>query len=189
MPTLPAAPVEAVKPPESIEALIQRVAHEEGISPTTLYNLADSESDLTPDAVGDHGCSLGIIQLNLCAHPEVSKDQALNPEWALTKAAKDIATNNDYIYTSCNCYGYIKANYLKDLPHMADIVPNTSVSHKGFVAVFYYKDSKGHSVKHIGYVLDEKGTIAEANKTRCLTDQRIVEKGDKYLAGYWDPNV
>jgi hypothetical protein len=85
---------------------------------------------------------------------------------------------------------FVQANYIHNLPRMADITVNTNVPHKGDVAIFWYHDKgTGKLVKHIAYVLDEKGTLSEANKTHCLVGRRVINTDDPYLAGYYDPHV
>ncbi len=173
----------------SVEALISSVASEVGVSSTTLYNLAKSESTLNPDAVGDHGCSLGLTQINTCAH-NVSKEDALDPEFNLTWTAKQIKADNEDMYTSCNCYGFIQANYVHNLPRMAQIVPNTTVPHKGEVAIFWlHEKGTGKLVKHIAYLVDEAGNYAEANRTHCKTGSGNIHSNPTGLIGYWDSKV
>lgn len=163
---------------------VEEVAARYKISPTTLTNLVQSESSFDPGAKGDKGCSWGLVQINICAHKDVDKADALDPGFALSYAAKAISSGTDDAWSVCNCYAYVQANYIKNLPRMADIQPNTNVPHKGFVAIFYYG-----KIKHIAYVIDDKGTVDEANKVHCLVAKRVIHKDDPYLAGYYDPTV
>lgn len=178
----------SITPPEKpVIALISSVAKKRGIASTTLYNLANSESTLDPDAEGDEGCSFGIVQINLCAHPSIDKEDALDPEFALDYAAKSIANGTDSTWTSCNCYSLVSTK-IKGLPRMSSIQPN-GPARVGGVAIFYYpKKGTGEIVKHIAYIQyvgDSKITIQEANMTHCLIDTRTVALHDPHLSGFW----
>ncbi len=156
------------------------------VNPKTLANLVESESEWNPNAVGDHGCSLGLVQINTCAR-KVNKVDALDPTFALIYAAKALANGTEDAWSSCNCYGYVST--LTDLPHMAAIVPQSFTPKPGSVAVFYYHDKEtGVLIKHIAYVrsvADGNVTILEANKTHCLVDTRTIPMTDPALAGFW----
>lgn len=174
----------------SLTDLALSIANKKGIKPSTLENLINSESSWNPNAKGDHGCSYGLAQINICAHPEIDKEDALDPIFAMTFAAKAIANDTDSMFSSCNCYSFVQANYIKNLPHMADIQPNATPK-PGNVAIFYYTDKEtGGTVKHIAYIKSVSNgqiTISEANKIRCLVDQRTIPTNDPFLAGFWSP--
>ena len=51
-----------------------------------LEAIAKCESNFNPKAIGDHGKSVGVFQIYLPAHPEVSKAEALNPYFSLVWA-------------------------------------------------------------------------------------------------------
>lgn len=168
--------------------MISDLSLQYGIASPALLNMATSESSLNPDAVGDHGCSLGIVQINLCAHPNITRAEALDPHWALTYAAQAIADDTDYHWTSCNCYSYVLV-HLGSLPLMAKIQPN-STPKVGGVAIFYYRSHEGTIVKHVALITAQTDTtisIAESNLERCKTDVRVVDKSDAHLDGYWYP--
>ena len=169
--------------PESVLAMISRIAEEVGISSTTLANLVWSESRNNPEAMGDKGCSYGLTQINLCVHKSITKEQALDPEWSLRYAAKAIQEDKDYQWTACNCYSLVSTKV--KLPRMAQIHPNSS-GKVGSVAIFYYG-----KVKHIAYVTEVSAagfTVQEANKTRCHIGSRFVKWTDPSLAGFYNPN-
>lgn len=165
----------------SVPALISHISAEIGIASTTLANLVHSESGGVIDAVGDGGCSYGLTQQNTCT-TKVTKEEALDPEIALEIAANDIKKGTEYRYTSCNCYGFVKANFVPNLPKMAQIQPN-SRARAGSVAIFYYS-----GVKHVAYVesVTEQGVnIRESNFTKCKVGRRFIDNDDPHLAGYW----
>lgn len=49
------------------------------------------ESGFNPKAVGDKGKSFGIAQIHLPAHPTITKQQALDPMWAIDWTAQQFA--------------------------------------------------------------------------------------------------
>lgn len=156
------------------------VALEAKVDPAVLLNMVQSESKWNPDAVGDHGCSFGLVQINTCANEDVSKEEALDPEFSLTYAAKAISRGDEWLWTSCNCYSYVSIR--KNLPKMVQIVPNTTHPHVGDVAIFNYR-----GVKHIAYIVGTKNgiTVVEANKTHCKTGTRTISPSDPYITGFW----
>lgn len=46
------------------------------------------ESGNNPDAVGDFGTSYGLSQIHLPAHPEITKAEALDPDYAVAYMAR-----------------------------------------------------------------------------------------------------
>lgn len=59
----------------------------------------ECESGLDPEAVGDHGTSLGIAQIHLPAHPDITKEEALDPDFALDWAAKQFSLGHQTMWT------------------------------------------------------------------------------------------
>ncbi len=184
--SLPSPEVEFVVPipivePETIEELIARVAEEYAIPTTTLFNLAYSESRLKPDAIGDNGRAVGITQIHLDYWKEVTREQALDPEFNLRWAAEKIKDGKEHLWTACNCYSLVKTK--RAIPRMAEITPNSEPL-IGSVAVFRYSDG----VKHIAYVTDVGGgtvTVQEANFTKCKIGTRVIHLNDPFLIGFY----
>lgn len=195
--TVFAATIPQLPPIKTVQELAAQIAYDHGIASSTLFNMVDSESDWDTDVAGDFDkktgtyCSYGLVQINICAHPEVAKSDAIDPTFALTYAAKAIAAGTESDdWTSCNCYSLVWTK-VPNLPRMADLKRNTDVPHTGDVAIFYYHDKEtGHLVKHVAYVTSVSAstfTVLEANKTHCLVDTRVVPNSDLYIAGFWDP--
>lgn len=172
------------------QAIAIATAH--AIAPEGLLNLVESESKWNPDAVGDHDCSFGLAQINVCAHPSVTREQALDPDFSLNWTATKIAEGNGWWWVSGNCYSFVLLR-VPNLPHMADIQKNTDIPHKGEVAIFYYHDkTTGKMEKHIAYVTATDGyhtTIAEANKEAYVIDSRVISPDSVGFAGFFDPNA
>lgn len=176
----PTTYIQVVEASEStLEEQVVSAAEEVGISTTTLFNLAWSESRLNPQA--DNGKDRGIVQISRQHHPEVSDWCSFSAPCALRWAAERIKAGYSYEWTVCNCYSYV--SLFERLPRMGDLVPNATPA-VGRVAVFQYK------VKHIAVItkLEERGFwVKEANYKPCLVGERFVGWGDKALLGFWSP--
>lgn len=57
------------------------------------------ESDFSISAVGDSGDSIGIAQINLPSHPEISKLQALEPEFSIEFMAKEFKAGHARLWS------------------------------------------------------------------------------------------
>ena len=130
----------------------------------------------------------GLVQINLDyppllepSQPPITREQALDPEFALNFAAKAIKQGKESAWTACNCYSLVRYK-AGPLPRMAAIAPN-SPAKVGSVAIFNYR-----GVKHIAYVesIEADGIhVLEANKTKCLVGRRVISPYDPSLAGFW----
>ena len=70
---------------ETIEEMIRRIAKEEKVDPDLAVRVALCESNLDPKAwspVPNRGVDRGLYQINSYWHPEVSDEQALDPEFS-----------------------------------------------------------------------------------------------------------
>ena len=175
-------------PKPTVESLISSVAKEYGISSTTLYNLAYSESKLNPDPKGhnDGGKACGVVQIHADLWDFDCQELIDDPEIGLEFAAKHIKAGTAWKYwTPANCYSYLKYALKIPLPRMAQITPNASAK-VGMVAVFYYK-----SVKHVAYVTamgKTSFTVKEANYKAGLVATREVSLNDPHLSGFYNPH-
>lgn len=194
-------PVEAkTEPPtpiiETIEQKIDRIAIEHGIATTTLFNLAMAESSLNPNAIGDMDSTClvgankglpvrakGLMQITQCYNPDITDEQAFNPDWALNWGADIIARGDAWkTWVVANCYSYAKSQ-LGTLPAMKDINPNTDYPVVGGMAVFYYS-----GVKHVAVItkVTEFGIdIKETNYEPMKFTRRTIKTDDKNLVGFW----
>lgn len=59
------------------------------------------ESSFNENAVGDNGNSFGLVQIYLPAHPEITREQALDKEFAVKFMAEQFSQGNARIWT---CY-------------------------------------------------------------------------------------
>jgi len=68
--------------PNVVRAII-KAAQDSGVDPRLALAIAQHESGFNPTAVGDHGCSKGVFQLNTCAGEGVGKpDYILNDPYS-----------------------------------------------------------------------------------------------------------
>lgn len=88
-----------VKP--SIKQLIHKSAIKYGVSEEKMSNTIKCESQYNPNTVGDGGYSYGLVQIHLPSHPSVTKEQALNPEFATDFMAENFANGKAHMWT---CY-------------------------------------------------------------------------------------
>ena len=72
-----------------------------------LEAIAKCESNFNPKAIGDHGKSIGVFQIHLPAHPDVSKVQALDPFYSLAWAIDKYVNGEIGIWT---CWKIVKGN-------------------------------------------------------------------------------
>ena len=97
-PEAPKLPPEA---PFNLSAAIARVSLEYGVEGKLLTRVIRCESQGNPKAIGDHGTSYGLVQIHMPAHPEITKEQAFDPEFAVDYLAKEISYGNGKIWS---CY-------------------------------------------------------------------------------------
>lgn len=66
------------------------------------------ESGFDPDIVGDQGHSFGIAQIFLPAHKDITKEQALDPTWALQWMGEQWENDNAKIWSCWRNLGFGK---------------------------------------------------------------------------------
>ena len=165
---------------ETIEEKIERIASEYNIASTTLYNLVKSESNFDPSA--DNGKDRGLVQINRKHWPDITDEQAFDPDFSLRFAAEKIAKGEEYLWTACNCWAY--ASLFNKLPRMIDIVPNTNYPRVGGLVVLRYKNEK--HVATVTSVEKDGFWVKEANFRPCEIGTRFIKWEDKALKGFVD---
>ena len=93
------APESPHKP--SIAQLIAFNASKYHVSEKTMHKVIKCESNYISTAVGDHGHSFGLSQIHLPSNPTVTKEQALDPEFAIDFLAKNLSQGKGNKWT---CY-------------------------------------------------------------------------------------
>jgi len=71
--------------------LIDAASKKYGIPDGLLYRLIKTESAFNPNAVNPKSGALGLAQIMLRWHPNVTREQALNPNFAIDYAGKYLA--------------------------------------------------------------------------------------------------
>ena len=94
--TSPIMPVEL-----TIDEKITKYASEYKVDETLMRKVIKCESSFNPNAVGDKGTSYGLSQIHLPAHPDITKEQATNEDFAINFMAKEFSKNNMKIWS---CY-------------------------------------------------------------------------------------
>lgn len=84
------------------QVIIEAYAVKYGVDSHSLTSTLACESGYNADAVGDKGTSFGVAQIHLSAHPEVSREQALDPLWSIDWAAKMFAAGRASMWTCYN---------------------------------------------------------------------------------------
>ena len=102
---------EAVEAPITNEKTIDEVIHlsavKHGVSESLMRQIIKCESGFRPDAVGDAGYSFGLVQIHLPSHPAVTKEQALDPEFATDFLAKNLSVDKGSMWT---CYRMLQSS-------------------------------------------------------------------------------
>lgn len=76
----------------TIPELIEKYSIEYNVSSDVMTSVIDCESDFRPNAhngVGEN--SWGLVQINLNAHPQISVQQATNPDFAIKFLAENLS--------------------------------------------------------------------------------------------------
>lgn len=161
--------------------MANQVALQYGVPRETLINLVSSENPTWNPQLVSYTGDYGLGAINLRWHPEVTEEQAFDPIFGLSFAAKEIKKDGGSSYTVCNCYQFVKA-VLGKMPPMVEIAPN-GPPEEGGVAILDYRGKK-HVAVIVG--LTESGVeVREANFEPCKTGTRIVEWSDPFLKGFY----
>lgn len=84
-----------------IEAYARQKSGEAGVNADLVLKTIQCESQYNPEAVGDQGRSFGLAQIFLPAHPDVTKEQALDPKFAVDFMVNNFADGKGALWT---CY-------------------------------------------------------------------------------------
>lgn len=86
---------------DSLNDLIVKYADKYGVASTTISKIVQCESSGNYDAIGDNGDSLGLVQIDLKFHPDVSRNDAFDPEFSLNFLAYYLSIGKGNLWT---CY-------------------------------------------------------------------------------------
>ena len=175
---------------ESTEDQIDRIAEENGIATTTLFNLAWSESRLDP--LEDNGYDRGIVQINRKAWPDITDEMAFDSEFALNWASIAIKEGREDIFVVCSCIKTARAMGAK-LPRTVngggqdayDLTPNEVYPRVGGVVLLKYRNSGVYSVAYIKNVTSTGLNVVHGNKKPCLVISEFIPFDSKDIVGYY----
>lgn len=80
--------------PLTVDETIAMVAKKYGVQPTLMRSIIMCESSFNQNAVNDNPgveYSVGLAQINLLAHTDITKDQALDPGFSIEFMGKHLA--------------------------------------------------------------------------------------------------
>lgn len=86
----------------TVKILIDRYSSYYGLSDektSLLERVLWCESRYNTEAVGDQGLSLGVAQIHLPAHPAITRQQALDPRFAIDWAARQFSLNKENMWS------------------------------------------------------------------------------------------
>lgn len=86
---------------EEVKDLVDKYADKYGVSRNQMQFVVNCESSYNYKAIGDNGRSFGLSQIFSPSHPEITKEQSFDADFALDFMAKNIANGNGNIWT-CN---------------------------------------------------------------------------------------
>ena len=85
----------------TIKEIISNEARLHDVSEEVMNKVIGCESNYNPEAVGDNNHSFGAVQIYLDYHPEVTKSQAFDPEWAISFLADNLSKGKGKLWS---CY-------------------------------------------------------------------------------------
>ena len=71
------------------------------VSEPLMRGIVKRESNFNQYAVGDHGTSIGLVQIHLPAHKDISRAEAENPIFAINYLASELAKGHCSIWSTC----------------------------------------------------------------------------------------
>ena len=170
---------------ENLEQKIERIALSHKIEFKTLYNLAESESQLGEQRIGDKGKSCGVIHFHQDYYPE-EFSRCDDDEYILNRAAEMIAKGEDWKFTPCSCVQFAKARGVKIKGNANDLFPtSTVIPTVGGVVILKYWNPDRHHVAVITEVTETGISIIESNFERCKITRRFIPFESKNIMGYY----
>lgn len=69
------------------------------VSSATMADIVACESNASTTIVGDNGDSFGLVQIDLKYHPDISKEQALDPDFSLNFLASKLSLGEGHLWS------------------------------------------------------------------------------------------
>lgn len=80
-------------------AVVQSLS--ENVDPQIILHIIAAESQFNPNAIGDHGTSIGEVQIHLPAHPDISPEEAENPIFATRFVVSEVKNGKCSEWSTC----------------------------------------------------------------------------------------
>ncbi len=131
----PLAPLFAsAVPGDAYIAKITFYANQYGVSAEQMYQTIACESSFRPLVdTGDGGQSVGLVQINLPKHPKITREQALDPDFAIDYMAFEFATGHAHWWTCWRNLFAGKSVFTGEHPDAIDVVWISPVKSKDVV--------------------------------------------------------
>jgi soluble lytic murein transglycosylase-like protein len=96
-----ATPASALEVPlqENIDQKIDRYALQYKVSAEVMRKVIQCESNFDPKALGDHNQSRGLVQIHKPSHPQITDEQAFDPDFAISFLAKHLSEGRGKMWT------------------------------------------------------------------------------------------
>ena len=91
-----------------IELYINYKATEQGVSPAVVKKVIECESQYKITALGDGGHSRGLVQIHDKYHPDVSDEEAYNPQFAVDFLVQKLKEGQGRQWTCFKMLGHVK---------------------------------------------------------------------------------
>jgi soluble lytic murein transglycosylase-like protein len=92
--------LEYIKPiPTSIKGKIKYYSERYDVPAHVTSTVVRCESQYNPNAVGDGGNSRGLVQIHKPSHPNISDEEAFDPDFALKFLTKNLAEGKGRMWT------------------------------------------------------------------------------------------
>ena len=86
-------------PPREVREIVVSYAKLYGVDEQTALRIAECESRLDPKIIGDNGDSRGLWQIHRPSWPEITDEQAFDPEWSTRWAMGKMAQGDFHLWT------------------------------------------------------------------------------------------
>lgn len=190
-PNIPITVKAQIDPKIELQTRAKEIAEEYGISFDVMFAIIETETGSTwkTDLVSDTG-DYGLVQINLEYHPEITKGQALDPEFSMKWLASEIKEGREWKWTGCSCIQTAKALGVKVSGNAKDLKPNSSPKVGGLILMKYGE------VYHVAVIMEIIPTsygqlfkVREGNYQKCKITEREIRSDDRKILGYWVPST
>lgn len=100
-PERPNLPVVKSLGKEAIISLIKQKSAYYGVEAIIPIAIVEAESSYKVNAVGDGGNSYGLVQIHLPSHPTITKEQALDPYFAIDFLVLNLSKGKCKMWSTC----------------------------------------------------------------------------------------